>query len=512
MAYLDMKNVSKSFGTLVALDNVSLSVQKGTIHALLGENGAGKSTLMNILYGMYQQNEGTIYLDNEEIDIKDSKTALDHGIGMVHQHFTLVPPLTVIENVILGYDKISRVGLQLQKAAKRFEELCQRFNMDISPWAVVEDLSIGQQQRLEILKALFRDVSLLILDEPTAVLTPQETETLFSLLKQLTDEGLTIIFITHKLAEVMNICDCCTVLRNGRVVSEVAVSEIESKEQLASMMVGSNVDLIIHKEEAQTGDVILSVEELCFDDEDRVRRVDDISLAVKSGEILGVCGVDGNGQSELIRCIMGLLHPTGGSISICGEDVTGKTTREVLNHHVSHIPEDRLKMAMIKEFTVNENLALMAYRDQQYGRFGFMNWKWITEQNIKICEEYNVKTQGMHVPAGTLSGGNQQKMVVGRELDREPTLLIAVHPSRGLDVGATKYIQNRLIQERDRGAAILLVSTELDEILELSDRIIVLYRGRAMSTMQRKAATREHLGLLMAGISPKNTTVTPVTM
>ncbi|HZK29096.1 MAG TPA: ABC transporter ATP-binding protein [Clostridia bacterium] len=500
MEYLEMKGVNKCFDSVVANQDVELSVKKGHIHALLGENGAGKSTLMNILYGIYTQDKGDIFLNGEPIDIKSAKDAIEKGIGMVHQHFMLIPTLSVIENVMLGYKEISRFKLNLDEAAKRFTELAEKFDMDICPWETVENLSIGQQQRLEILKALFRDVQLLILDEPTAVLTTQEADKLFEFLRKLTDEGLTIIFITHKLAEVMDVCDCCTVLRNGCVVSALDVCHIKSKEQLASLMVGKDVDLIVHKTAATPGETILAVHQLGYTTEQHVERLSEVEFEVSSGEILGVCGVDGNGQSELVRCIAGLLKPTTGQVVIKGQDVTGKPPKSILKHGVSHIPEDRLKMAMIKEMTVNENLILMAYDQPAYGRHLFLNKKWIAKHSLEICEMYNIKTPGLDIEASKLSGGNQQKLVVGRELDRSPDLLIAVHPARGLDIGATKYIQSRLVEERDRGAAVFLVSTDLDEILELSDRIIVMYNGKIMETLPRHKATREYVGLLMAGI------------
>ena len=502
MAYLEMRHITKRFGPLAANTDVNLSVQKGHIHALLGENGAGKTTLMNILYGMYSQSEGEIWLDGEKANIHDSKDAIKLGIGMVHQHFMLIPTLSVIENVILGYHQISRFKLNLPAAVTRFNDIAEKLHMNVSPWDIIENLTIGQQQRIEILKALFRNVKLLILDEPTAVLTPQETQMLFVLLRHLTKEGLTIIFISHKLAEVMDICDHCTVLRQGRVVADLHISEIKNKEQLAALMVGRDVDLVTYKEPIRPGELVLGVKNLSYRDEQKVYRLNNVTFSVHRGEILGVCGVDGNGQSELVKCIAGLLPPEKGHVTIQGEDVTGKSPKDILKHKVAHIPEDRHKMGMIRDMTLNENLILMAYDRPEYGKHGFLNWKWISDHNEKIIQKYDIKTQGLLGQAGKLSGGNQQKLVVGRELDREPDLLIAMHPDRGLDIGATKYIQNRLIEERDRGAAVLLVSTELDEILELADRIIVLYRGVVMATLLQKQATRESLGMLMAGVRP----------
>lgn len=501
MAYLELKHVTKRFGPVVANDDVSLSVEKGSIHALLGENGAGKSTLMNILYGLYTPTEGEVYLDGKQLDIRNPKQAIEAGIGMVHQHFMLIPALTVIENVMLGYKEISRFRLNLNQAAQRFTALAEKFNMPISPWEKVENLTIGQQQRLEILKALFRNSRLLILDEPTAVLTPQETATLFDLLRQLTADGLTIIFITHKLGEVMDICDACTVLRQGRVAaSNLAISEIHSHEQLAELMVGKSIDLVTHKTEAHPGAPVLEVRDLHYTDEEQVARLNGVNFQVRAGEIVGVAGVDGNGQSELVRCIMGLLKPEKGTVTLDGADVTGKKPKEVLAHGVAHIPEDRYKMAMVKELSINENLILMSYDQEPCSKHGILHWKEITRLNEALCEKYEVKTPSVQELAGRLSGGNQQKFVVGRELDRAAKLIIAVYPDRGLDIGTTKYIQSRLVEERDRGAAVLLLSTELDEILELSDTVLVLYQGRVMARMPQKEAQRETVGLLMAGV------------
>lgn len=501
MAYLELRHMTKRFGPLVANDDISLSVEKGEIHALLGENGAGKSTLMNILYGMYRQSEGEIWLDGRQVVIRSSKDAIAQGIGMVHQHFMLVQPLTVIENVMLGYNPDKSVTLNLHAAAETFAAMAEKYGMMMSPWEKVSNLTIGEQQRLEILKALYRHSRLLILDEPTAVLTPQETARLFELLRRLTEHGLTIIFITHKLAEVIDICDSCTVLRQGKVAATLKVSEIKGYQQLAALMVGKNLDLVTHKRDAVPGEDVLQVQDLCYTDRHGVSHLDHVSLTVRSGEIVGVAGVDGNGQSELVKCIMGLLLPNAGHVLLKGEDITGKKPKEILRRKVSHIPEDRHKMAMVKQMTVNENLILMSYDQPPYCRYGFLDWNRITRANETLCQKYDVRTPGVNEIAARLSGGNQQKFVVGRELDREPDLLIAVYPDRGLDIGATKYIQSRLVEERDRGAAVFLISTELDEILELSDRIIVLYKGRVMGDIPQREAQREQIGLLMAGIA-----------
>lgn len=503
MAFLEMKHISKYFGDVAANVDVNLSVEKGEVHALLGENGAGKSTLMNILYGMYSQSEGEIYLNGELVHIKDPKDSIAKGIGMVHQHFMLIPALSVIENVVLGLQG-QKFVLDLKTAAKEFSELAKKYGMEIDPWAKVSQLSVGQQQRLEILKALYRKADLLILDEPTAVLTPQEVEGLFEMIRGLTKEGHTIIFISHKLVEIMEICDRCTVLRQGRVVKTTKISEIHDRKELAALMVGHQVDMTIEKKDIPRGDKILDVKDLSFVNKKKVQVLKNISFDVYGGEILGICGVDGNGQSELVHCLTGLETATSGQFMIKGKDMTHSKPRDILSMGVSHIPEDRLKYGMVREMNVNENLLLMTYRKPEYNKHGLFDWKKITAKNEQLCETYNVKTPSVSELAGNLSGGNQQKVVVAREMEREPDLLIAVHPDRGLDIGATKYIQNRIVEARDRGTAVLLVSTELEEIMELSDRILVIYEGQVMDILPQKEATRHQLGLLMAGVHQKN--------
>lgn len=503
MALIEMRNITKQFGPVVANRNVNLSIEQGEVHALLGENGAGKSTLMNILFGMYEATEGDIYYKGEKVHIKSPKESIDLGIGMVHQHFMLIPAHTAIENVVLGYTGNKEV-LDLNAAAKRFTEMAKRYNMDIDPWEEVRNLTVGQQQRLEILKALYRDVDTLIMDEPTAVLTPREVEGLFDIIRQLISENKTVIFISHKLPEIMAICDRCTVLRRGEVAAEgVIVDEIADMSELAELMVGREVELVSKKDACCPGDNVLKVENLSHVNERGIQTLKNVSFEVACGEILGICGVDGNGQSELIKCITGLLKPSEGSVSIKGEDVTSSSAKDILKKGVGHIPEDRQKMGMVGQMNVRENLSMMDYDQYPFSKNGIMRWNWVDEHSREIVNQFQVKTPDVMEISRNLSGGNQQKMVVGRELSRDPELLIAVHPARGLDIGATKYIHSQIIEARTAGAAVLMVSTELDEVMDIPDRILVIYEGRVMAIIDQKDATRNELGLLMAGIDPK---------
>ena len=496
---LQMKNITKRFASVVANKNVDLSVKKGEVYALLGENGAGKSTLMNCLYGMFDNYEGDIYFDGELVKIQNSKQAIALGIGMVHQHFMLIPVLSVIENVVLGLRENKEV-LDLKTAAKDFSELGKKYNMEIDPWVKVEQLSVGQQQRLEILKALYRKAKLLILDEPTAVLTPGEIDSLFDMMRQLTNEGHTVIFITHKLGEVMKICDRCTVLRLGEVADTMDIDQVQDSRQLAALMVGKDVELEMEMKPVELRGQKLLLENLCANNDRGLPAVKNVSFEVRGGEILGICGVDGNGQSEMVQCITGLREAVSGKITINGADTTGLNPGQILGLSVSHIPEDRHKYGMIGAMALDENLILVSYAKENYSSRGLLNWKWIAGKSSSIIEKFGVKTPGIKELGKNLSGGNQQKLVVGRELDRNPELLIAVHPSRGLDIGATKYIQQQIVRQRDNGAAVLMVSTELDELIELSDRILVIYDGEVMGIIDRENASRDVLGPLMAGV------------
>jgi simple sugar transport system ATP-binding protein len=498
MAFLEMRHIRKYFGSLRANEDVNLSVEKGEIHALLGENGAGKTTLMNILYGMYSQNGGEIFIDGRPAHIRDPKDAIAMGIGMVHQHFMLIPALTVIENVILGL-RHNRAVLDLEGAAASFTAMAGRFGMHIDPRARVDTLTVGQQQRVEILKALYRRAGILILDEPSAVLAPQEVRSLFGMIRELVKEGLTIIFISHKMPEVMEICDRCTIMKDGRVVHTGAIADIADHRKLAELMIGRELDSSTGERAAVTGKTVLEVKNLDCTDNRGVQKLSNVGFVLRAGEILGICGVDGNGQSELVRCITGLMPITAGMVGIGGIDVTGATPREILDHGTAHIPEDRRATGIIQAMSVNENLMLMNYRLKEHTWHGFLRQKRIRARHAALCREYNIKTTGLDEKIINLSGGNQQKCVTGRELDRRPKLLIAMHPTRGLDIGAAGYIQAMIVNARDAGAAVLLVSAELEEIMKLSDRILVLYGGRVMGVIDRKDAAVEQLGLMMTG-------------
>lgn len=503
MALLEMRNITKKFGEFFANENVNLSVEQGEVHALLGENGAGKSTLMNILNGMYHQTSGEIYFKGTQLKIRSTRDAIAAGIGMVHQHFMLIPALTVIENVVLG---LSDEGhkMDLKVAAERFSNMAEHFGMPIDPWARVETLNVGQQQRLEILKALYRKVDLLILDEPTAVLSPKEVSALFEMIRKLINDNITVIFISHKLAEIMEICDRCTVLCRGKVVRTIPVSEITDKQELANLMIGCNVSLVVDKPQVELGKEVLSVKEVNYFDSREVHRVKDVSLCIRKGEIFGICGVDGSGQSELIRCITGLSNATTGQIFIEGKESTNYSAKEVLNCGIAHIPEDRHKLAMVAPMTIAENQILMDIRSPKHIWNGLIDWKKVRCYSEKLCDTYQVKRQSVNEPISNLSGGNQQKVIVSREIDRKPKLLIAMYPSRGLDISSTKYIQSKIVEASTQGAAVLLVSADLEEVMDISDRIAVMYGGKIMGIMDRKDATIEKIGLLMTGTSLKN--------
>jgi general nucleoside transport system ATP-binding protein len=496
-AVLEMRQIVKQFPGVLANDHVDLTVLSGEVHALLGENGAGKSTLMNILYGMYEANSGSISFQGKEVHIRGSRDAIALGIGMVHQHFMLIPALSVVENVILGM-KGNGAVLDLKKAADAISALAQKYSMDIQPFDIVEKLTVGQQQRLEILKALYRGAELLILDEPTAVLTPQEVIGLFRMIRQFTSEGRTVIFISHKLKEVMEISDRVTVLRSGKLAHTLETRDTDPGE-LARLMVGREISLGCEKFSCEDNEELLRLESVSVLSEKGLPLLQDLSFTIKKGEILGIAGVDGNGQDELAEVLTGLRKATAGSALMEGRDLLNLDPRGILACGVSHIPADRHLRGMVGDMSVEENLMLMRYRDPPYSKRHWLNWKQIHQGANKLVKEFQIKTPGIDVPMVTLSGGNQQKVVLGREIERNPKLLIAMHPVRGLDIGATEYIHQRIIEQRDNGTAVLLISTELEEILELSDRVAVMYEGRIMGIVECSCVSVEQLGLMMAG-------------
>ncbi|MBU5486046.1 ABC transporter ATP-binding protein [Clostridium sp. MSJ-11] len=496
---VEMKGITKVFPGTIANDNVDFELNKGEIHVLLGENGAGKTTLMNILYGLYQQESGEIYINGTKSDIKNPKDAIKLGIGMVHQHFMLVHNFSVAENMVLGQEpKKGSMTINMEKAKKDTKELADKYGFNIDPEAIIEDITVGQQQKVEILKALYRGAEILILDEPTAVLTPQEIIELGVILKNLVKEGKSIILITHKLKEVMSMSDRVTIIRRGKYIDTVNTKETNI-DKLAEMMVGRKVNLVVEKNEPKVGDVILKLENLKALDHRELPALKGINLELKSGEILGIAGVDGNGQKELIESIVGLRKVTDGKVYLKGEDITGKTTREIMDAGIGHIPEDRHKRGLVLKYSLLENSVLGIHYKEPYSKGIIMNYKKIREHVNTLIKNFDVRTPNEDVAASALSGGNQQKLIVAREIEKDPQMIIAAQPTRGLDVGAIEYIHKRLIQERDNGRGVLLVSLELDEVMSLSDRIAVIYDGEIVDILNVKDATEQKLGILMAG-------------
>jgi general nucleoside transport system ATP-binding protein len=493
---LELRGITKTFGSLVANDHIDLVVQPGEIRALLGENGAGKTTLMNVLYGLLQPDEGEILLDDQPVTIKSPGDAISAKIGMVHQHFMLVPVFTVAENVTLGVERTRGLGLLDRRRARRdVLELSEQYGLQVDPDAYVEDLPVGVQQRVEIIKALLRDASVLILDEPTAVLTPSETEDLFRIMRQLREGGRSIVFISHKLKEVRQIADTITVIRRGKVVGERPPSTTDT--DLAALMVGRAVQLRVSKPPARPGDVVLDVRDLNVAGERGEQSVRDVSFQVCAGEILGVAGVQGNGQTELCEALMG-LRPAAGSVVLDGKDLSHASTRDRLHAGIGYVPEDRQADGLVGDFSVADNLVLDVYDQPPYASGIAMDLQAIREAAAGRVAEYDVRTSSVQTPAGTLSGGNQQKVVVAREMGREVRLLLASQPTRGLDVGSIEFVHKRLVEQRDQGAAVLIVSSELDEIYALADRIAVMYEGQIVAFVPPTIPEHE-LGLLMAG-------------
>ncbi|HET7735270.1 MAG TPA: ABC transporter ATP-binding protein [Nocardioidaceae bacterium] len=498
---LALRDITKRFGSLVANDRISLTVEPGEIHCLLGENGAGKSTLMNVLYGLYQADEGEILLDDKVMKFHGPGDAMAAGIGMVHQHFMLIPVFTVAENVMLGNEATGFAGrLDIDAARKRVEEISARFGFHVNPDALVENLPVGVQQRVEIIKALSRDAEILVFDEPTAVLTPAETDELMEIMRQLKAAGKAIVFITHKLREVREVADRITVIRLGKVVGEA--SPTASNAELASLMVGRPVELTVHKDPPKLGDDALVVKNLTVIDQSGLVHVDDVSFTIKAGEILAVAGVQGNGQTELTEALLGLQEHVKGSATLNGTDILTRSVRDTLDAGVGLIPEDRQVDGLVAGMSIAENLMLNRSHGEPFVRRGSLQLKERDSFAEEKLHEYDVRAQGIETPAGKLSGGNQQKVVVARELSRDLRLLVAAQPTRGVDVGSIEFIHKRIVATRDAGVPVLVVSTELDEVVALADRIMVLYRGRVVGIVPADTP-REVLGLMMTGESPE---------
>ncbi len=495
---LEMRSITKRYPGVVANDAIDLEVRPGEIHALLGENGAGKSTLMNVLYGLAKPDEGQILLDGQVVDIEGPSDAIERGISMVHQHFMLVPVLSVADNVLLGKEAMrGRIFLDQHEAKRRIRELGERFGFEIDPDQKVGDLSVGWQQRVEILKALYREARILVLDEPTAVLTPQETVEIFAVLRRLADEGHSIIFISHKLYEVLEVADRITVIRRGKVVGSRIPSETD-EDDLAELMVGREVQLTVDRGESHPGEPMLRVDDLRVKSDRGGEAVAGVGFDVRAGEILGIAGVAGNGQDELVEAIMGLRQPSGGSITLDGDDITTDRPRELHQKQVAFVPADRQRFGLVLSFPLGDNCVLTDYYMQPYSRGVVRDEVAISKRANEAIAQYDVRTPGPDVAAGTLSGGNQQKLIVAREFDRDLKLLVLDQPTRGLDVGSIEFIHRQVITKRDAGTAVLLVSAELDEVLELSDRIAVMFRGRLVDVIDGRTANKEAVGLLMA--------------
>ena len=498
---IEMLNITKRFPGIVANDNITIQLRKGEIHALLGENGAGKSTLMSVLFGLYQPEEGIIKKDGQEVRIENPNDANDLGIGMVHQHFKLVECFSVLDNIILGVEPNKLGFLKKAEARKKVLQLSEKYGLYIDPDALIEDITVGMQQRTEILKMLYRDNEVLIFDEPTAVLTPQEITELMQIMRNLAAEGKSILFISHKLGEIMSVADRCTVLRKGKYIGTVNIADTNA-EELSAMMVGRNVNFHVQKEKATPGDVILEVEGLSVSSNmHKTDAVRNVSFNVRGGEIVCIAGIDGNGQTELVYALAGLEAASGGSIRLLGQDITNLSIRKRNDMGIGHIPEDRHKHGLVLDYSLEDNMILKRYYEPEFsGKAGIMNRGNIRSYAEKLIEQYDVRSgQGAVTTVRSMSGGNQQKAIVAREIDKKPELLIAVQPTRGLDVGAIEYIHKQLVAQRDAGKAVLLVSLELDEVMDVPDRILVMYQGEIAGEFEQGKVTQEELGLYMAG-------------
>jgi ABC-type uncharacterized transport system ATPase subunit len=499
---LEVRHVTKRFPGVLANDDVSFDLRKGEIHALLGENGAGKSTLMNVVYGLYAPDEGEFLVNGKHVQINGPHDAINYGIGMVHQHFMLVPVFSVTENMILGSEVTKGTSLDLKRARREILEISEAYGLEVDPDAIVEDIPVGVQQRVEILKALYRKANILVLDEPTAVLTPQEAEDLFRVMRQLTEKGVSIIFITHKLKEILKVADRVTVMRRGKVVGHTSPAETD-QQGLATMMVGRDVLLEVEKAPAKPAEVVLEISDLRIKDERDVSVVKGISFEVHAGEILGVAGVQGNGQTELAEAITGLRGVDTGKIKLSGKNIPFEKPRYLVEHGMGHVPEDRHKHGLVLPYSLADNMVLCTYYQKPFaGQMLMRNQQAVFENAAGLVERFDVRAPGPEVGASTLSGGNQQKVIVGREFSRPLNVLVANQPTRGLDVGSIEYIHKEIVKMRDEGVGVLVFSAELDEILSLSDRIAVMFRGEIVTIVDAKEATREKLGLWMAGSHP----------
>jgi simple sugar transport system ATP-binding protein len=505
-----MTGITKRFPGVVANDDVDFTVERGSVHALLGENGAGKTTLMNVLYGLYEQDEGEVYLDGERRAFDSPRDAIDAGVGMIHQHFMLIDPMTVTENIVLGNEPRKWGGLAVDRAASRqaVVELTERYGFDVDPDAAVEDVGVGIQQRVEILKALYRGADVLVLDEPTAVLIPQEVEELYEVFDELTERGKTIIFITHKLGEAKHAADEVTVLRDGRNVGTVAADET-SREELAELMVGREVILEVERPPSEPGEVLLSASDLHVADDRGIEQVAGVDLAVREGEVLGIAGVDGNGQSELVEAITGLTTARRGEVRLHGRDVADAPRQARIDAGMAYIPEDRQRTGLVMPYDLVENGLLGSQHDDAFAPSGLIDWGRAREHVDELLETYDVRPPDPDALAESLSGGNQQKFVVGRELLRDPSVVVASHPTRGVDVGSIEFIHDRLLALRTEGKAVLLVSSKLDEVQQLSDRLAVIHEGEFVDVVDPDAVTEEELGLLMGGEAPEDVTAAP---
>ena len=497
---VEMLNIRKEFPGIVANDNITLQLKEGEIHALLGENGAGKSTLMGMLFGMYKPDRGSIKVRGKEVKISNPNIANDLGIGMVHQHFKLVDNFTVTENIILGCEPRKGLTVDIKRAAKKIEELSKQYGLNVDPYAKIEDISVGMQQRVEILKMLYRNANVLIFDEPTAVLTPSEIDELISIMKNMTKEGKSIILITHKLREIKEAANRCTVIRRGKYIGTVNVKDTTEAE-MAKMMVGREVTFKVEKTEAKPKDVVVKIENLSVNNNKKVLGLKNFSLDIRAGEIVGIAGVEGNGQTELVEALTGMRGVEAGNIIFKGKNIVKESIRQRIDDGMAHIPEDRHKRGLILDYTMEDNMVLKAYRNKPFSKNGLINRAKISEYAKKIIETFDVRSgEGGKSIARSLSGGNQQKGVIGREIESNPDFLIAVQPTRGLDVGSIEYIHKRLVEQRDLGKAVLLVSLELDEVLNVSDRIAVVNNGELVGIVNANETNENEVGLMMAGI------------